>query len=242
MQASFVFMHSPCVGPSTWAPVAEVVRRSGTTAVVPDLTRVGSGPAPHWPAVVAAVRAAAPADGPLVLVAHSNAGLFVPVVKEALGGRVVACVFAESRVPPRGGLTEIAEEPFLPFLRALAGPDDILPPWTGWWGDEEVAAFLPDAAMRRRVEADQPRLPLSYFTQRVPVPAGWENVPCAFVWYGEPYDGDAREAKDRGWPVSRVPGRHLHQVVDPEAVGAELLEVVNSSLFPRRRAPEASPM
>ncbi|NUS06562.1 MAG: alpha/beta hydrolase, partial [Nonomuraea sp.] len=128
MRTTFVLVHSPAVGPSTWAPVAESLERRGHAAVVPDLTRVTAGGPPYWPRVVAAVREAAP-PGPLVLVAHSNAGFFLPVIKEGLGDRVVACVFADSRVPPAAGLITTAEAGFLPFLRDLAGPDGMLPRW-----------------------------------------------------------------------------------------------------------------
>lgn len=231
MQPTFVLVHSPSVGPSTWAPVAEALARRGKRAVVPDLTRL-TGP-PYWPGVVAAVRDRAP-ETPLVLVAHSNAGLFVPVIKEGLGERVVACVFADAHLPPRHGLVKAAQEEFLPFLRGLAGADGVLPRWTDWWSEEDVAPMLPDPAVRRRVVEEQPRLPLDYYTQPVPVPAGWDGVPCGYLWYGPPYDRIAEEAGRRGWPVTRVPGRHLHQVVDPEAVTAALLQIVNSSLFPTR--------
>ncbi|WP_345400755.1 hypothetical protein [Nonomuraea salmonea] len=127
MQTTFVLVHSPSVGPSTWAPVAESLERRGHAAVVPDLTGISAGGAPYWPRVVDAVRAATPSDGPVVLVAHSNAGFFLPVIKEGLGDRVVACVFADAHVPPGEGLITTAEKEFLPFLRDLAGPDGVLP-------------------------------------------------------------------------------------------------------------------
>ncbi|WP_211212799.1 alpha/beta hydrolase [Nonomuraea coxensis] len=220
-------MHSPSVGPSTWAPVAESLERRGRAVVVPDLTGIAAGGPPYWPRVVAAVRDAVVRDAgpaaPLVLVAHSNAGFFVPVIKEGLGERVVACVFADAHIPPPSGLVRIAEEGFLPFLRGLAGPDGVLPRWTDWWDEEDVAPMLPDPAVRARVTAEQPRLPLAYYTQSVPVPAGWDEVRCSCLWFGPPYDGVAGEAARRGWPVTRLPGLHLHQLVEPEAVTDALL-------------------
>jgi hypothetical protein len=229
MQTTFVLVHSPSVGPSTWAPVAESLERRGHAAVVPDLTGVSAGGAPYWPRVVAAVRAAVPADGPLVLVVHSNAGFFLPVVKEGLGERVVACVFADAHIPPGEGLVKTAEEAFLPFLHDLAGPEGVLPRWTDWWDEEDVVAMLPDPAVRIRVAAEQPRLPLDYYTQPIPVPAGWDTVRCSFLWYGPPYDAVAEEAARRGWPVTRVPGMHLHQIVDPEGVTDALLKLSRKS-------------
>lgn len=228
MKTTFVLVHSPSVGPSTWTPVAEVLERRGHAAVVPDLTGVATGEAPYWPRAVEAVRAADPGT-PIVLVAHSNAGLFMPVIKEGLGDRVVACVFADAHLPPREGLVRIAEEEFLPFLHDLADDDGVLPRWTDWWNEEDVAAMLPDPAVRAKVVVEQPRLPLGYYTQLLPVPAGWDEVRCSCLWYGPPYDQFAEEARQRGWPVTRVPGAHLHQVVDPEAVAGALLDLSRES-------------
>ncbi|MEV5890766.1 alpha/beta hydrolase [Nonomuraea fuscirosea] len=228
MQTTFVLVHSPSVGPSTWAPVAESLERRGHAAVVPDLTGVSAGSAPYWPRVVETVRAATP-DTPVVLAVHSNAGFFLPVIKEGLGDRVVACVFADAHVPPREGLVRTAEEEFLPFLRDLAGPEGVLPRWTDWWDEEDVVAMLPDPAVRIRVAAEQPRLPLDYYTQAIPVPAGWDEVRCSFLWFGPPYDAAAEEAARRGWPVTRLPGMHLHQIVDPEGVTDALLMLSRKS-------------
>ncbi|MEW9548898.1 alpha/beta hydrolase [Nonomuraea sp. NPDC050783] len=228
METTFVLVHSPSVGPSTWAPVAEALERRGHAAVVPDLTGVTAGGPPYWPRIVAAVRDAAPAT-PVVLVGHSNAGFFLPLVKEGLGERVVACVFADAHIPPPDGLVKVAEEGFLPFLRDLAGPDGVLPRWTDWWDEEDVVAMLPDPAARVRVTAEQPRLPLGYYTQAVPVPAGWDEVRCSCLWFGPPYDKVAEEAARRGWPVTRLPGLHLHQLVDPEGVTEALLKLSRKS-------------
>ncbi|MEV0151512.1 MULTISPECIES: alpha/beta hydrolase [unclassified Nonomuraea] len=228
MTTTFVLVHSPSVGPSTWAPVAAALERRGHRAVVPDLTRVSQGGSPIWPRVVETVRDAAP-ETPLVLVPHSNAGLFTPVVKEGLGDRVVACVLADAHLPPRKGLVQAAEEGDMEFLRGLAGDDGVLPRWTDWWSEDVVAGLLPDAATRAQVVAEQPRLPLAYYTEPIPVPAGWDEVRCSYLWFGPPYDGMAEEAARRGWPVTRVPGEHLHQVVEPEAVTDALLMLSRKS-------------
>jgi hypothetical protein len=46
MVASILFVHSPMVGPSTWAPSAELMARRGFRVRVPDLTGMASAPAP----------------------------------------------------------------------------------------------------------------------------------------------------------------------------------------------------
>ena len=108
MLPAFVLVHSPSVGPSTWTPVADRLSARGYPTRVPTLTSVATGTPPFWPHVVDAVLASLtdlPADQPVVLVAHSNAGLFVPVIRKALHHPVLACVFVDASLPARTGET-----------------------------------------------------------------------------------------------------------------------------------------
>lgn len=240
----FVLLHSPLVGPGTWAPVAERLRDSGAGAVVPSLLAVGEGGPPFWPRVVAAVnealhRAAPKAGQPLVLVAHSNAGAFVPVVRNGLarpGKRLarpgkllawpVACsVFADATIPSAHGATPNVDEEFLQFLRGLAGPDGRLPRWSDWWAPADIAPLFPDDRTRELVTREQPRLPLAYFTEAVPVPGGWDDHPRVYLRFSPAYQAQAQRAAERGWTVRSLPGEHLHQLADPDGVARSLLEI-----------------
>ena len=119
MQPIFVLVHSPSVGPSTWHPVAEHLVAAGHRARVPSLLHVGAGPAPFWPRVVDAVRddlREVPVDSPLVLVAHSNAGLFLPAIRSGLDHAVTASVFVDAVLPARIGPTPVASPELLEFL------------------------------------------------------------------------------------------------------------------------------
>jgi hypothetical protein len=229
----FLLIHSPSVGPSTWTPVAQRLREAGCAVAVPSLLAVGEGDPPFWPRVVAAVAEglARTADGlagtdsgqQLVLVGHSNAGVFMPVIAHNLAGRVACSIFADATVPASRGLTPVAEEEFLPFLRGLAGPDGRLPRWTDWWDEDDVAPLFPDPQSRQVITDEQPRLPLAYYLEQVPVPAGWDDHRCAYLQFSEPYQDQAARARQRGWPVQLVPGGHLHQIVDPDRVARALL-------------------
>jgi hypothetical protein len=224
MDAAFVLVHSPSVGPGTWGPVAEELRAGGATVVVPSLADVGAAGPPFWPRVVELVGAAIaglPADRSVVLVAHSNAGLFVPVVATAAARPVVGCLFVDAALPARQGSTAVATAEDIAFLREKA-VDGVLPPWTAWFDDAEVAPMFPDPATRASVEAEEPRLPLSYYEQQIPVPAGWDAQPCGYLLFGPPYEEVAHEAAARGWAVERIPGLHLHQLVDPDGVAARI--------------------
>jgi len=224
--AQFVLVHSPSVGPATWSGVADRLRESGHLTAVPPLLGVADSEPPFWPGVVAAVNAGLTGldlGEPAVLVAHSNAGVFMPVIATGLALPVACCIFADATVPAARGHTPVAPPQFLSFLRGLAGPDGRLPQWTDWWQETDVAAMFPDDdRLRAAVTAEQPRLPLSYYTEQVPAPDGWAGHRCGYLVFSEAYAHEADEARRRGWTVRSLPGEHLHQIVDPAGVAAAL--------------------
>jgi hypothetical protein len=220
----FALVHSPSVGPSTWRPVADRLIADGHQAVVPSLLDVGDGEPPFWPRVVDAVRA----GQPVVLVAHSNAGLFVPAIATGIDQPVAGSVFVDAALPVRHGATPVVPPGLLATLRGMA-VDGRLPRWTDWWDEADVAPMFPDPDVRRTVVAEQPRLPLSYYEQAVPVPDGWADHPCGYLLFGPPYDDVADEARERGWPVGHLPGAHLHQLVDPDGTARHVVELVSGS-------------
>jgi hypothetical protein len=222
VDAAYVLVHSLLLGPLTWAPVAADLSASGTATAVPSLIDVtDADDPPFWPRVTDAVNDAVdrlPADQPIVVVAHSNAGLLVPVIVEAARRPVAGCLFVDARLPDRTGPSPAATPERLAHLRAQVANDGRLPPWTTWWDEEDVARLFPDRETRAAVSAEQPRLPLSYYEQQIPVPEGWDAQPCGYLLFGPPYEPVANEAAARGWAVERVPGLHLHQLVDPAGV------------------------
>ncbi|BCB88165.1 alpha/beta hydrolase [Phytohabitans suffuscus] len=222
MESAFV-VHSLLLGPSTWAPVAARLMASGVVTVVPSLVDAADADVPpFWPRVATMVEDAVsclPRGQPVVLVAHSNAGLLVPVIVQAARRPVAGCLFVDASLPSRTGPTPAASPGRLAYLRTMA-VEVRLPRWTTWWDEDEVASLFPDPQTRSTVSAEQPWLPLSYYEQRIPVPAGWDQGPCGYLLFGPPYDRVAQEARERGWDVAEIPGGHLHQLVDPDAVAA----------------------
>ncbi|WP_280893752.1 alpha/beta hydrolase [Streptomyces sp. SAI-135] len=215
------------MGPSTWYPAAERLEAAGHRVRVPSLLHIGAGAPPFWPRVVDAVRddlRRVPAGSPLVLVAHSNAGLFVPVIRSGLDRPVTASVFVDAALPARSGPTPVAPPELLDFLRPMA-VDGRLPRWTDWWDEADVAPMFTDPRTRRTVVEEQPTLPLSYYEQHIPVPDGWDDHPCGYLLFGPPYDDLADEARRRGWRVAHLPGAHLHQTVDPAGTVRHLVEL-----------------
>lgn len=209
-----LLLPSPMLGPASWEPVARLLDAP-----------VASPNGARSPAeVVTAYSRAAEGPGDLVLVPHSNAGLYAPLLAERVGAR--ATVYVDAALPGPDTTTQLAPPPLLDVLRGLVGADGLLPPWTRWWDAAETEALFPDAATRAAVEAEQPRLPLSYFTARLPVPAGWADRPSAYLAFGSTYAEEIADATARGWPVTAIPGRHLHQLVAPGEVAAAITALV----------------
>jgi hypothetical protein len=207
---------SPLLGPAVWAPVADVLGDQGN-----DVTVAPSPGAASSPDEVLEVWRAALPEGPVLLVPHSNAGLYAAALVEAHD--VTGLVFVDALLPGDEPTTATAEPPFREFLTGLADEQGVLPPWTRWWPD--VATLFPDPRTQAAVEAEQPRLPLAYFDAVVPTPAGWESLPAAYLGFGETYADERAEAARRGWQTENLPGQHLHQLVDPVAVAESLLRL-----------------
>ncbi|MGI8679602.1 MAG: alpha/beta fold hydrolase [Jatrophihabitans sp.] len=218
MGPSLVLIHSPFLGPATWHPTARALQGRDRRVHVPSLLAVARSARPYWPAGVDAIIRSA-ADEPVVLVPHSNAGLYVPALIDALGSQVRGVVFIDSALPGAGRHSTPE------FLNRLATIDGLLPPWTAWWDDADVAELFPNADVRAEVEVEQQRMPLAYYDHLPPAPDGWAVPPCGYVWFASPYDEGAAQAADHGWPTAHVPGRHLHMLVDPDAVATAVLQM-----------------
>ncbi len=177
--------------------------------------------------MLAAVAAAAP-DEPIVLVPHSNAGLYAPHLTDQLEVRTTVYVDAAlPEVAAEGRTTPLAPAAFLEFVEGLAGSDRVLPPWTQWWDD--ITGLFPDEAALERVRAEEPRVPLAYFTSQVPVPSGWAQRPAAYLAFGDTYDDERHLAERAGWPVRTLVGGHLHLLHDPAAVGAAIVGLASQA-------------
>lgn len=201
---TLLLLDSPLVGPGVWGPVAERLRALGRDVVVADPRR-------------------ARADGPVTLVPHSNAGLFAPGLTERLDVR--ATVYVDAALADEGPDTAMAPPGLLAHLRTMVDPDGVLPPWSQWWPADALDGVFPDAGTRAAFERRQPRLPLAYFSGRLPVPDGWVRRPAGYLAFGETYAEELERARRFGWPVEQMDGRHLHQLHDPVGVAAAVLRL-----------------
>jgi XTP/dITP diphosphohydrolase len=223
-EALVLLVPSPLLGPATWEPVARGLRDHGRPAEVVD-----PGEEVPTPARVAAAVERAAGGRPVVLVPHSNAGLYVPLLRTRLDVR--AAVLVDAALPAPGAGTRLAPPSLLDLVRPLADEEGLLPPWPQWWPEEDRAALFPDPASGRRVEREAPRVPLAYLEESVATPPGWEGVPGAYVAFGDTYAEERSRAEALGWPTVRLAGGHLHQLHDPAGV-ADLLDRLVDRLLP----------
>jgi hypothetical protein len=213
---------SPLLGPSVWTRTADALRRRGWDVLVPAAYPAVAGPDD----VLAHLLREIPDDTATVLVPHSNAGLYAAALAAARD--ITGVVFVDAGLPSDGPTTPAAPPPFRDFLATLVEPDGLLPRWTRWWSEADVAGLFPDDAARAAVEAEQLRLPLAYFDDEVPSPAGWSGLPAAHLSFGDTYEAERDEAHRRGWPVERIDGEHLHMLVDPEGVAEALTRLLRT--------------
>lgn len=179
----------------------------------------------HVDAVVRAA-AAIPAEAPLVLVGHSGAGPLLPAIGQEIGHRVAAYVFVDAGIPTDGRsrieLMETEDSPFARDLRQHLIAGRRFPEWS----EADLAPLVPDALLRRLLIAELRPRPLPFFTEPIPVFAGWPDAPCAHLQFSPAYDVPARRAQEAGWSYREIVAGHFHILVDPEAVADALLDLI----------------
>lgn len=215
-----LFLPSPLLGGLSFEPLAESLSGLGWD------TRVAVLPAPPLQALRVAeqFRITALEFRPDVLVAHSNAGLFAPGVRE---GEDTSIVFMDAALPPESGSYVLAPPRFAEFIAKLPLADGLLPPWTDWWDRDVIEGLFPNSYWYQRVRNDQPRLAPDYFADQLTVSDGWVERGNAYLAFGDTYADEVVRAERYGWPTQRLVGGHMHHLHDPMGV-ASAIEVLAS--------------
>jgi hypothetical protein len=227
MQARLVLVHSPLVGCRTWEPVADDLAADGYAVTVPDLAgAVAAGPPYHLRQ--AQVIADSAAGRPVILIGHSRAGPLLATAGTLLAENVQGYAFVDARLPAPGRSWMDTVRPGLAArLRDKADPQGRLPPWPQWWGEEELAALLPDPAVRKDFVAGSPRLPMAMLEEPHPPAPGWPNAPGGYLQLSEAYEDDAAAARRLGWPVRRQLSHHLGLLTEPGQVAREVRKLIS---------------
>jgi hypothetical protein len=210
----FLLVHPPLLGPGVWSLGAELLRGEGHRVEVPDLrpaTQVSVG----WWDRAADECAGHVASGGAVVVAHSGAGVLVPLVCRRAAAS--AAVLVDAVMPSQAGTTTPSAR-LRELVSSLPSESGLLPPWSAWWTDEQLVDVLPQEDLRTLLVAEEPRLRVDFYDQAVPVPEGWEPSVLGYLRLSHAYDDDAREARRRGWRVSVEEGGHLDPLRRPSQV------------------------
>lgn len=219
-------LHSPLLGPASWAGVADELRGRGHEVVVPDLRPAVASPPYGQRYAELAARALRGQGGPepWVLAGHSGAGRLLAVV--ALAVETTALVFVDAGLP--GEPSHLATAPGGVRLHAFSLADDrgMLPPWTEWWPAEVLDQILPDQAQQQALRSDTPRVPFDLLVE--PLPQAQEKVPCGYLAFT--YETEWLEAQRRGWATATLDGGHLHQMVAPAEVAGAIEALARATM------------
>ena len=222
-----VLVHSPLVGPYSWAPVAEELRSLGYSLSIPTLTTREEEGRPFWQAHSDAIAEATKgAEAGIVLVAHSGAGQLLPVAGERIE-QVRLYVFVDSGIPTttESRLDGMPEEVAHDFRDAAV--DGLLPPWP----EEGVMPPIREPHVLQRFLSELAPVPLAIYEEAIPVPAGWPDAPCAYVRLSPSYPDSETHAINKAWPMRRLEGGHFLLLASPAVVANALSDVVRESLM-----------
>jgi hypothetical protein len=218
-----VVLPSPLLGPATYEPLATELEAHRCSVTVADLPVV-----PTTPQTVLAGFESVLAAGCDVVLAHSNAGYYLPALVER---RSVAAIAMDAALPTEDACeTRLAPKSFAQLIESLPLTAGRLPPWPDWWWRSEVLPLFPDDVWFERVRREAPRLLPAYFTGRLPVPRAWASGPRAYLAFGDTYADEVAFAQASGWLVRRVDGNHLAHGAAPAEVARRVRWVCDELL------------
>jgi hypothetical protein len=205
----WLLVHPPLLGPAVLEPLAGALRAQGEEVAVPDL-RAEVATAPGWPErYTRAAAATGPAD---VVVGFSGAGVVLPSI--AIAARADRVAWIDAGMPARSGAT-VPDDEIRGRIAVLIRDGRILE-WTTWWEPGTFEELVPDPRLRAAIRAEGHQLPADFYDVAVPVPDVWPESGARYIQLSPSYDGDAAEARARGWPVTgHRHGSHLDVATDP---------------------------
>lgn len=233
--ATFVLVHSPLVGPLTWALVGDELRQRGFQVVIPVLCSNAGAGLPYWKQHANSVKQGLEplsSDEPVILVGHSGAGVLLPAIRQALRCPVAAYLFVEAGIPRNGAsrLDLFPDQEGAARFRQVA-VDGLLPTWS----EADLREAIPDNTLRQRFVSELRPLPLAVYEEPIPTFDGWPDAPCGYLRFTttspEAYEESVRLARSEGWAYTEIDGGHFHMLVDPLAVASALVNLTPSDTY-----------
>jgi hypothetical protein len=229
---SIVLVHSPFVGPSSWAGVVGALRQRGLVTTAPSLASVIAGPPPYYSAIGEAVAKAA-LSRDAVLVMHSGAGRFLDTIAERAS--VSAAIFADAVLPlPNSSWLSTLPEDFRGRMLANAR-NGALPPWHAWFPPSLLEDLIADPATRAAFMAETPAVPLAFAHEVAPPQSERRPTRCAYLRLSTAYDAEAQAAERMGWPAIRESWNHLAMITDAAGVADRLATLVDALMRAERK-------
>lgn len=215
----FVLIHSPLVGPSSVIPTADALSALGFATYVPTPNAQASHTTwREWPRQLLD---ALPGMEVPILVGHSAGGLLAAYLAGTLNAKSFICL--DAMMPPERGGTPPIEPGFLKFVHTLPTEDGLLPIWTDWWEGDLLAEAPMSPDVKADFLAELPRLPLTWFEDSFEMP-NWSCAKRAFIQTSPVFHDEAKRAEERGWPVIRLKGTHLHPALEPMETATALVD------------------
>lgn len=221
-----VLVHSPFLGPASLRPLADALAALGHPAVLLDLRPSVVAPPVHQVLLGAFADAMSEEllDGPVVLIGHSGAGPLLPAFADALEEAVTGLVFVDAGLPTPGlSWRDTVPSELYTELRAMSREGQ-LPRWQRWFDPDPLETLVTDPTLRAEIADESPEVPIAFLKEERPEVL-WEG-PAGYVRLSTPYDGDASQAEEKGWPTRRLDSHHLAPATDPAPVAQAILEVL----------------
>jgi pimeloyl-ACP methyl ester carboxylesterase len=228
---TIALVHSPLTGPAAWGRLPDVLRGRGHDVAVVDVQDDDTPPyATRFVARAALQVRDAVADGRVVLVGHSGAGYLLPLLgaaRRAARSPVRGYLFVDAGLPPsrpasRSDQLRTEDPGFADELDGLLAAGGRFPQWT----DDDLRELVPDHGLRAALVASLRPRGADFFDEPLPIAPDWPDAPCGYLHLTVSYDGAARVAGMRGWPVlgraDDRPGGHFAALVDPDALADDL--------------------
>jgi hypothetical protein len=209
-------VHSPLVGPSTVTALAAELDAEGWCTSAPDLRSANEAPAQFWSLAVAVCPSAD------VVIGHSGAGAFLPVIAARVDAR--ATIFVDAVLPGDEELFRPSAS-FIALLDTVPSTDGRLAPWDQWWPRETISKAIPDPVVRDRIVSEIPQVPRSFYDAPVPLPARWWTRPAGYIQLSPAYDDERTRAEQWGWPTLRRAGQHLDMVTKPRDIARDVVMI-----------------
>ena len=230
MDCLIVLVHSPLVSPFTWSTVAERLRQQKVDVLVADLTTHDDEGVPYWKQCASAVKQAltkVPPERRVVLVAHSGAGPLLPSIRDTITQTVAACLFVDASLPHPNQSTldelainapELAKELYPHLLAGGSYPN---------WSAKDLSDTIPDPLVLKRLLAELHPQRLRFFAEKMPPMVLPPDTPCGYILLSEAYQTQLEQAQKARWPYRVFHDGHFHMLVDPPAVTAAIIDLLN---------------